>query len=94
MENYIGGTPDGRLWLMKALDPAGQSVDVRGMPDVENHNCAVLNYQTQTQMSAPNLYKLDPSNNITYDADLYLYQHPIIFRSGVTYPSGTVDPLE
>lgn len=94
MENYIGGTPDGRLWLMKALDPAGQSVDVRGMPDVENHNCAVLNYQTQTQMSAPNLYKLDPSNNITYDADLYLYQHPIIFGAGVTYPSGTVDPLE
>lgn len=93
MEQNIGGTADGRLWLMKALDPAGQAVDVRGMPDVENHTCAVLNYQTQTQMSAPNLYKLDPSNNITYDADLYLYQHPIIFGSGVTYPSGTVDPL-
>lgn len=93
MEQNIGSSPDGRLWLMKALDPAGQAVDVRGMPDVENHTCAVLNYQTQAQMSPPNLYKLDPSNNMTYDADLYLYQHPLIFASGVSFPSGTVDPL-
>lgn len=93
MEQNIGGTPDGRLWMMKALDPAGQNVEVRGMPDVENHTCAILNYQTQTQMNAPNLYKLDPSNNITYDGDLYMFQHPLVFGSGVTYPSGTVDPL-
>ena len=93
LEEKIGTTPDGRLWMLKALDPAGQNVDVRGMPDVENHFCAVLNYQSQTEMSAPNLYKLDPSNNTVYDGDLFLYQHPLIFASGVTYPTGSVDPL-
>lgn len=89
----IGATPDGRTWLIKALDPAGAAVDVRGLPDVESHTCAVLNYQTQGDIQPPNIYQLSPSSNITYDADLITFQHPLIFGAAISYPTGTVDPL-
>lgn len=87
-------TQDGQRWLAKALDPANFQVDVKGLPDQETHNVAVLNYQSQFTIEPPNLYNAPANDGTTFESEMYLFQHPYIFGVCATYPTGTKDPLE
>lgn len=87
-------TQDGQRWLAKALDPANFQVDVKGLPDQETHNVAVLNYQSQFTIEPPNLFNAPANDGTTFEAEMYLFQHPYIFGVCATYPTGTKDPLE
>lgn len=87
-------TQDGQRWLAKALDPASFNVDVKGLPDQETHNVAVLNYQSQFTIDPPNLYGVAANDGTTFDAEMYLFQHPYMLGICATYPSGTKDPLD
>ena len=87
-------TQDGQRWLAKALDPASFNVDVKGLPDQETHNVAVLNYQSQFTIDPPNLHGIAANDGTTFDAEMYLFQHPYMLGVCATYPSGTKDPLE
>lgn len=87
-------TQDGQRWLAKALDPANFQVDVKGLPDQETHNVAVLNYQSQFTIEPPNLFNAPANDGTTFETEMYLFQHPYIFGVCATYPTGTKDPLE
>lgn len=87
-------TQDGQRWLAKALDPANFQVDVKGLPDQESHNVAVLNYQSQFTIEPPNLFNAPANDGTTFESEMYLFQHPYIFGVCATYPTGTKDPLD
>lgn len=94
MSNTVWETQDGQKWLAKALDPAGfQQVDLKGMPDQESHNVAVLNYQSQFTINPPNMFNVPANDGATFESEMYLYQHPYVFGVAASYPTGTVDPL-
>lgn len=86
-------TQDGQRWLAKALDPASFNVDVKGLPDQETHNVAVLNYQSQFTIEPPNLYGVAANDGTTFESEIYLFQHPYMLGVCATYPTGTKDPL-
>lgn len=92
ISDFPYNTNDGGAWLRKALDPAELAVEVVGMPDTATNARTVLNYQMQNDLLAPDSDTYIPSNVATYDATLYLYQNPIMFGMGVSYPQGTKDP--
>lgn len=85
-------TNDGGRWLKKALDPADVDVDIIGMPDTATNSRTVLNYQMQADVPIPDPDTYIPTNVSSYDADLYLFQSPLIFGMSVSYPQGTRDP--
>lgn len=87
-------TIDGGKWLGKALDPVNIMNDVVGMPDTTTNNVAVLNYQTNSECPMPNLYGLNEAVFSSYDSDLYVFQHPVILASVMSYPASTVNPKE
>lgn len=87
-------TVDGGKWLGKALDPVNVMNDVVGMPDTTTNNVAVLNYQMQSECPIPNTYGLDTAAFNSYDSDLYVFQHPIMMASAMSYPASTVNPKE
>lgn len=88
--NLPYGTNDGGKWLRKVLHPADINVEVSGMPDTATNARAVLNYQFQSEVPVPS--PATYNENITaYDADLYVYQDPIVYGLAVSYPSGTLD---
>lgn len=74
----------GRNWLLKALDPSMTSVDVDGVPDLATDNVIMLRYNSQFQISAPSYLQA----NETWDADIYLFPHPVLFGSVCKYGSG------
>lgn len=81
-------TNDGRRWLMKALNPNDVAITSTGIPSLSSHNISVLNWQGEYTMGVPaNL----TANLSSYDADLFLYQHPLIFGVSATRPQGTID---
>lgn len=85
-------TNDGGAWLKKALDPAELGVDVVGMPDTNTNPRTVINYQMQSDILVPDSDTYVATTVSTYDADLYLFQDPIIFGMSASYPAGTKDP--
>lgn len=93
--SYISSIPystnSGGRWLRKALDPADIDVDIMGMPDTATNPRTVLNYQMQADIPTPDTDTFIPTNTSSYDADLYLYQSPIIYGMSVSYPQGTRD---
>ena len=84
-------TNDGGRWLRKALDPADVDVDIIGMPDCTTNARTVLNYQMQADIPIPDTDTFVATNVSSYDADLYLYQGPIIYGMSASYPQGTKD---
>ena len=62
------------------------------MPDTATNARTVLNYQSQADISIPDPDTYIPTNISSYDADLYLYQNPLVFAMAVSYPQGTRDP--
>ena len=92
--NPVWETQDGQKWLAKALDPAGfQQVDLKGMPDQESHNVAVLNYQSQFAVNPPNMYNAPANDGATYESEMYFFQHPYMLGVAASFPTGTVDPM-
>lgn len=94
--SYISNIPystnDGGRWLRKALDPADTDVDIIGMPDTATNSRTVLNYQMQADIGVPDQDTYVTTNVSSYDADLYLYQNPIVFAMAASFPQGTKDP--
>lgn len=93
ISDFPYNTNDGGAWLRKALDPAELAVEVVGMPDTNTNPRTVLNYQAQYDIPPPETDSYNPTTVAGYDANLYLYQDPIIFGMSVSYPQGTTNPL-
>lgn len=84
-------TPEGRKWLMKALNPNDTTVPTCGIPTLQSRNISVLNWQAEYSVDAPeNITSTIPS----YDSTLFLYHHPLIFGLSATHPSGCMDMRE
>lgn len=83
---------NGGRWLKKALDPADIDVELMGMPDTATNARAVLNYQMQADIPIPDQDTYVPTTVSSYDADLYLFQNPLIYGISISYPQGTRDP--
>lgn len=84
-------TPEGRRWLLKALNPNDTTVPTTGIPTLKCRNISVLNWQGEYSIDAPeNISSTVPS----YDSTLFLYQHPLIFGLSATRPSGCMDLRE
>lgn len=81
-------TPEGRRWLLKALNPNDVSVAAAGIPTLQSRNISVLNWQGEYSVDVP--ANLD-ANNPSYDSTMFLYQHPLIFGMSATRPEGTMD---
>ena len=73
----------GRNWLLKALDPSMTSIDVDGVPDMAVDNVIMLKYNSQFQVSAPSYIQV----NETWNADIYLFPHPVLFGTVIKYGS-------
>lgn len=81
-------TPEGRRWLLKALNPNDVSVATSGIPTLQNRNISVLNWQGEFSVDVPsNLSEAVPS----YDSIMFLYQHPLIFGMSASVPNGCMD---
>lgn len=81
-------TPEGRRWLLKALNPNDVSVASAGIPTLQNRNISVLNWQGEFSVDVPpNLNENVPS----YDSIMFLYQHPLIFGMSASLPNGCMD---
>lgn len=91
-------TVEGGKWLSKALDPASIRTDVGGLPDTNSANVCVLNYQTQDAIVPYDVSVTDGSitnaEYTSYDADLFLYQHPIYLGCSASYLSDTTNPAD
>lgn len=87
-------TNDGGKWLKKALDPADIDVEVTGMPDTCTNARCILNYQLQSDVPLPDPMTYTATTTSSYDADLYVYQNPIIFGCAISYPASTSNPTD
>lgn len=91
-------TVEGGKWLSKALDPASIRTDVGGLPDTNSSNVCVLNYQTQDAIVPYDVSVTDGAATnaefTSYDADLFLYQHPIYLGCSASYLSDTTNPAD
>lgn len=81
-------TPEGRRWLLKALNPNDVSLVQSGLPSLHSRNISVLNWQGEYTMNTP--------KNLTDDyphwqSTVFLYQHPLIFGMSASRPTGCVD---
>lgn len=84
-------TPEGRRWLMKALNPNDTTIPTNGIPTLQSRNISVLNWQGEYSINAPsNIMSTIPN----YDSTMFLYQHPIIFGLSASRPGGTMDLRE
>ena len=81
-------TPEGRRWLLKALNPNDVSVVSSGIPTLHSRNISVLNWQGEYSMDVPANIN---ANIPTYDTTVFLYQHPLIFGMSASRPNGTID---
>lgn len=81
-------TPEGRRWLLKALNPNDVTVVASGIPSLQSRNISVLNWQGEYSVDVPeNLSATSPS----YDSTMFLYQHPLIFGMSASVPAGCMD---
>lgn len=84
-------TPEGRRWLLKALNPNDVAVVTSGLPTLQSRNISVLNWQGEFSINAPsNISAAVP----TYDSTMFLYHHPLIFGMSAARPGGTIDMRE
>ncbi len=84
-------TPEGRRWLLKALNPNDTTVPTTGIPTLKCRNISVLNWQGEYSIEAPEQIN---ANIPSYDSTLFLYQHPLIFGLSATRPTGCMDMRE
>lgn len=81
-------TPEGRRWLLKALNPNDVSVVTSGIPTLHSRNISILNWQGEYSVNVPsNITEAVP----TYDTTMFLYQHPLVFGMSATRPNGCLD---
>ena len=59
------------------------SIDVDGVPDMAVDNVIMLKYNSQFQVSAPSYVQA----NETWNADIYLFPHPVLFGTVIKYGS-------
>ena len=71
-------TTAGRDWLLKALDPISIKSEILGMPNAKNHDVVVMNYVSNYTLGPPTYFGSDSLKD-SFDADLRLFQHPIVF---------------
>lgn len=76
-------TEKGRNWLLKALDPSMTSIEVEGIPDMSVDNVIMLKYNSQFQVSPPPNIQA----NQTWNCDIYLFPHPVLFGTCLKYIS-------
>lgn len=81
-------TPEGRRWLLKALNPNDVSVVTSGIPTLHSRNISVLNWQGEYAVDVPSNINAAIPN---YDSVMFLYQHPLIFGMSAARPNGTMD---
>lgn len=91
MSSYPYSTLNGGKWLKKALDPADIDVDVVGFPDTETVPRVVLNYQMQQDIPIPDTGTYVTTATNAYDAELYVFQNPIIFGVSASFPQASKD---
>lgn len=89
--SYPYSTLNGGKWLKKALDPADVDVDVVGFPDTETVPRVILNYQMQQDIPIPDMGTYITTTTNAYDAELYLFQNPLIFGVSASFPQSTRD---
>lgn len=71
-------TAAGRDWLVKALDPINTRSQILGMPTAHSNDIVVLNYVSNYSLGPPPYSGADSTKD-SFDFDLLLYQHPLIF---------------
>lgn len=81
-------TPEGRRWLLKALNPNDVSLVQSGLPTLHSRNISVLNWQGEYTMNAP---KDTNADHPSWSTTLFLYQHPLIFGVSGSRPNGAID---
>lgn len=84
-------TPEGRRWLLKALNPNDTLTPTNGIPTLQSRNISVLNWQGEYSVSAPSNIISEIPN---YDTTMFLYQHPLIFGLSSSRPGGCIDMRE
>ena len=84
-------TPEGRRWLLKALNPNDTTVPTTGIPTLKCRNISVLNWQGEYSIDAPETIS---STIPSYDSTLFLYQHPLIFGLSASRSTGVMDIRE
>lgn len=94
LANLPYSTLDGGRWLKKALDPVDVNTEILGLPDINTNQRAILNYQMQDDIPVPRSETFNPNVMQSYDADLYLYQDPIVYGTSISYPQGTKNPAD
>ena len=84
-------TPEGRRWLLKALNPNDVSLVSAGIPTLHSRNISILNWQGEYTINVPsNITDEVPS----WDSTIFLYQHPLIFAMSASRPNGCMDMRE
>lgn len=71
-------TVAGRDWILKALDPINTKSQILGMPTAHSHDVVVTNYTSNYNIGPPNYYGSDATKD-SFDADIRLFQNPIVF---------------
>lgn len=86
----LGATPTGSDWCLKALHPSDPLVEVRGIPDRSAAPTTFINYQTVTNITAPDFEGATDADLWSFDASLI--PHPVGFMAGSSdrhnYPGG------
>lgn len=80
--------PEGKRWLMKALNPNDASQAAIGIPSRDYTNISCLNYQTKFDITAPTSVS---AATPAYDIDLFLNQNALLYGVSIAYPTGTDD---
>lgn len=81
-------TPEGRRWLLKALNPNDVGVVSAGIPTLHCRNISILNWQGEYSVDVPSNINEQVPN---YDTTMFLYQHPLIFGMSASRPQGCID---
>lgn len=81
-------TPEGRRWLLKALNPNDVGVVSAGIPTLHCRNISILNWQGEYSVDVPSNINEEVPN---YDTTMFLYQHPLIFGMSASRPQGCID---
>jgi hypothetical protein len=78
----------GRDWLLKALDPINGKTSVYGMPTSNSGEVVIMNYTSSYDVGPPVYYGADATKD-SFDSDVYLFQHPILFGVSHSGKTGT-----
>lgn len=90
--SVVAATSAGKDWLLKALDPFNQRNEILGMPSPNSDTVAVLNYVSSDSIDPPVTAGYGVGFDATkaaFDAELYLFQHPIVFGTSFAGRTGS-----